>query len=181
MGRCPPLGEGGAAIVADEEGASLIVALHGIKSALLVLGASAPMIVVTGGTDVNMDILVDAEKAQAMSRVLRAPNTVAVVSFSESMIDSMLALLQRVPGSGCTPPCHLIPQGVMLPKTSRVGCPKHDGHIEAAQALRHALRRGEAVEHAASRILLLVAGLRPVKDVLYLVWQKLHLVLVLSH
>lgn len=179
--RCPPLGEGGAAVVADEAGASLVVALHGIKSALLMVGSSAPMIVVTGGTDVNVDIALDPEKAQAMSRVLRASNTAAVISFSHDMADAMHRLLERnaeadassgssgggsAGGRGVAqPPCHIIPQGVMLPHAA-----VSDSILaEVQSALAPALHPGETLADVGPRkLLLLVAGLRPVKDVLYL-------------
>eukprot|EP01048_Picozoa_sp_COSAG05_P019766 COSAG05_NODE_3186_length_2259_cov_8.301389_2_plen_362_part_00 len=171
--RCPPLGEGGAAVVADEAGASLIVALHGIKSALMMVGSSAPMIVVTGGTDVNVDVATDTEKAQAMARVLRAPNTVAVVSFSQDMADAMHRLLDRTAAPDGSddgvvpPPCHIIPQGVSLPPAERGVSASIQSEVE--RALAPALLPGESLDVVGpQKLLLLVAGLRPVKDVLYL-------------
>eukprot|EP01045_Picozoa_sp_COSAG04_P003484 COSAG04_NODE_142_length_23587_cov_115.049295_11_plen_357_part_00 len=166
------MGEGGAAVVADEAGARLVVALHGLKSALLMVGCVAPMIVVTGGTDVNVDIAVDGEKAAAMARVLRWSGTAAVVSFSQAMADAMHMLLDRTAAEGAAaadgrppPPCHIIPQGVTLPD-ARVS----DAiRAEVALALAPALHAGEELAAVGQRkLLLLVAGIRPVKDVLYL-------------
>jgi len=170
--RRPPMGEGGAAVVADEAGAGLVVALHGLKSALLMVGCVAPMIVVTGGTDVNVDIAVDGEKAAAMARVLRWSGTAAVVSFSQAMADAMHMLLDRTAAEGAAaadgrppPPCHIIPQGVTLPD-ARVS---DKIRAEVALALAPALHAGEELAAVGQRkLLLLVAGIRPVKDVLYL-------------
>jgi hypothetical protein len=168
--RRPPTGEGGAGVVVEEAGAVVAVALHGIKSARLIVGCSVPMVVVTGGTDVNVDIVTDPEKAQAMARVLRAPNTVAVVSFSQDMANAMRTLLERVPfpppatDGHPAPPCHVIAQGV-LTKRAASGSSLH---AEVTAALSPALRDGETLATDGWRLLLLVAGLRPVKDVLYL-------------
>ena len=159
------MGEGGAAVVADEAGAGLVVALHGLKSALLMVGCVAPMIVVTGGTDVNVDIAVDGEKAAAMARVLRWSGTAAVVSFSQAMADAMHMLLDRTAAEGAAaadgrppPPCHIIPQGVTLPD-ARVS----DAiRAEVALALAPALHAGEELAAVGQRkLLLLVAGIRP--------------------
>jgi hypothetical protein len=105
--RAPPDGEGGAAVMVDEAGAAVVIALHGLKSARLIIGCQAPMIVVTGGTDVNVDIATDPDLAEAMVRVLRGAT--AVVSFSQDMGDAMHRLLARS-GGGAGRVCLRPPQ-----------------------------------------------------------------------
>ena len=166
-------GEGAAAV--DASGAAVCVALHGIKSARLVVGCRAPLVVVTGGTDVNVDIAKDSDKAATMARVLRWEGTAAVVSFSQAMIDAMHALLEAtaavpvaIPARQCrtaAPPVHLIPQGVDLPPRPEAGSAVAAQVQRVIQAVLHP---GETVRDARQRVLLLVAGLRPVKDVLFL-------------
>ena len=167
--------DGEAAAAVDASGAVVCVALHGIKSARLVVGCRAPLVVVTGGTDVNVDIAKDSDKAATMARVLRWEGTAAVVSFSQAMIDAMHALLDAtaavpaaLPASRCraaAPPVHLIPQGVDLPLRPQAGSALA---TQVQGVLRAVLRPGETVGDAKQRVLLLVAGLRPVKDVLFL-------------
>jgi hypothetical protein len=161
--------DGEAAAAIDESGAAVVIALHGIKSARLAIGCKAPMILVTGGTDVNVDIVTDSQKATTMARVLRWEGTVAVVSFSEAMIAAMHALLEATVDMEptCTgerwregaPPMHLIPQGVELPPR-----PPSDSEVTllAQRIVGTVLRDGEALSTARERVLLLVAGLRPV-------------------
>jgi hypothetical protein len=161
--------DGEAAAAIDESGAAVVIALHGIKSARLAIGCKAPMILVTGGTDVNVDIVTDSQKATTMARVLRWEGTVAVVSFSEAMIAAMHALLEATADMEptCTgerwregaPPMHLIPQGVELPPR-----PPSDSEVTllAQRIVGTVLRDGEALSTARERVLLLVAGLRPV-------------------
>eukprot|EP01051_Picozoa_sp_SAG22_P014487 SAG22_NODE_1764_length_3626_cov_2.854551_3_plen_150_part_01 len=121
----PSAAEGSAAGTIDASGAVVVVALHGLKAAKLAVGCAAPVVVVTGGTDVNVDIATDPDKAATMARVLRAAGTAAVVSFSQAMIDALHRLLAAAPLAaphapdqrpfGAPPPVHLIPQGVELP------------------------------------------------------------------
>lgn len=123
--------EDGAAVPAIEaSGAVVVVALHGLKAARLAVGCKVPMVVVTGGTDVNVDIATDPEKAATMARVLRSAGTAAVVSFSQAMIDALHHLLSSCPFDaaasgqrpfGGPPPVHLIPQGVELPPALTAG------------------------------------------------------------
>lgn len=161
--------DGEAAAAVDQSGAEVVIALHGIKSARLVIGCKAPMILVTGGTDVNVDIVTDSQKAATMARVLRWVGTAAVVSFTGAMIEAMHALLEDtvdiVPT--CTgerwregaPSVHLIPQGVELP-------PRPPSCSDVATLVQRivgtVLRDGEPLSAARERVLLLVAGLRPV-------------------
>lgn len=167
--------DGECAGAVDESGAVVVVALHGLKAARLVIGCKAPMIVVTGGTDVNVDIVTDTQKAASMARVLRWDGTAAVVSFSGAMIEAMHALIEATVNIAPTltdgrwragaPPVYLIPQGVGLP-------PRPPSGSELDTLIRGVvgtvLRDGETPDDARKRVLLLVAGLRPVfRPVLY--------------
>ena len=161
--------DGEAAAAVDESGAVVVIALHGIKAARLVIGCQPPMILVTGGTDVNVDIVTDSQKAATMARVMRWEGTAAVVSFSGAMIEAMHALLEATADMVPTcigetwrtgaPPVHLIPQGVELPPR-----PPPGSELAALvqQAIGKVLRDGEVLSAARERVLLLVAGLRPV-------------------
>ena len=161
--------DGEAAAAIDESGAVVVIALHGIKAARLVIGCKAPMVLVTGGTDVNVDIVTDSQKAATMARVLRWEGTAAVVSFSGAMIEAMHALLEATSDMVPTcagekwrigaPPVHLIPQGVELPPRPPVGSGLETLVQRSVGAV---LRNGEALSAARERVLLLVAGLRPV-------------------
>ena len=162
--------DGEVAAAVDESGAVVVVALHGIKAARLVVGCKAPMILVTGGTDVNVDIAADAQKAATMARVLRWEGTAAVVSFSGAMLEALHALLKATvdvpPASpdgrwrAGAPPVHLIPQGVELPP--RPG-PGSELAAEVQRIVGAVLREGETIPDARGRVLVLVAGLRPVR------------------
>ena len=158
-----------AAAAVDESGAVVVIALHGIKAARLVIGCKAPMVLITGGTDVNVDIVEDSQKAATMARVLRWEGTAAVVSFSGAMIAAMHGLLEATSDTVPTcagerwrsgaPPVHLIPQGVELPPRPPIG----SGLETLVQRIvGTVLRDGEALSAARERVLLLVAGLRPV-------------------
>lgn len=110
-----------------------------------------PVVLVLGGTDVNVDAGANGStSAAALAR--RAAAASRVVAFSETM-------LQAAPPGSLPPPPQtvIIPQGVLLPTPA----PADD-----TSAASHCLHAALGVS-ASTPVLLLPAGLRPIKDVLW--------------
>ena len=130
----------------------LLIAINAVRCwpAVQTYPATIPFVLVLGGTDVNC-AGESAEKQAAVSRALQ--RACHVVAFSGSLCDALDAF--RLPGTGA-PPVTCIPQAVGTPDLS-------DGAGDARQLLRAAAGVPQACP-----ILLLPAGLRPVKDVLWL-------------
>ncbi|XP_038059189.1 glycosyltransferase 1 domain-containing protein 1-like [Patiria miniata] len=127
--------------------ADCVLAIHAYRSGKLLLECPVPYSIVFGGTDVNEhhkihDKLVTMTMAVSKARFL--------VSFSKPMHDQALALWPDIGDK-----LYTLPQGVVTSPSSRFDFHQHL-HV-ACGIPKH------------SSVFLLVAGLRPVKDPLYLV------------
>lgn len=133
-------------------GVRLVFAVHAFRAGRLVLGCGVPFVVILGGTDANIHIH-EAEKRPVILAALRAAE--AVVSFNREL---QLAVLEAAPE--VAPKMFVLPQAITSPL---VPAPAGEAHASLrAAAVLEALdvRPGE-------ELLLLPAGLRPVKDVLF--------------
>eukprot|EP00940_MAST-03C_sp_MAST-3C-sp2_P002165 g2165.t1 len=142
----------------DETRPDIVICLHANRSGTMLdliaerrdegqKNAFVPVILILGGTDVN----VFAARGKEQERLLRkrCASSTAVVRFTEAMdIVPSLKTCARV---------LTIPQGVLIPGFSK------DEAREAATIFSKWSRGGRR------KVLLLLAGLRPVKDVLYVV------------
>eukprot|EP00854_Cymbomonas_tetramitiformis_P013224 gene13224-15626_t len=135
---------------------AVIVAIHTFHSAAKVAyDGCPPLITVLGGTDMNTDVDRSASHLSRIQEVFRRSHT--VVALSEPMrarAELIIDKLSPRPALVNIPQGVAIPQGWPLPKWAS---------IEVDQL--HALR----IQFPGAKICLLVAGLRPVKDVLFLV------------
>lgn len=131
----------------------LLIAINAVRCwpAVQAYPATVPLVLVLGGTDVNC-AGEGAEKQTVVTRSLQ--RACHVVAFSSSLCDALDAF--RLPGT-VVPPVTCIPQAVGVPGPS-------DGAGDGSLLLLHAA----AGVPQACPMLLLPAGLRPVKDVLWL-------------
>ncbi|XP_022103841.1 glycosyltransferase 1 domain-containing protein 1-like isoform X2 [Acanthaster planci] len=128
-------------------GADCVLAIHAYRSGRLLLECPVPYSIVFGGTDVNEhhrnhDRLVTMTAAVAKARFL--------VSFNKPMRDQALALWPDIDSK-----LHIQPQGIVTSPSSRFDFHQH---LQATCGIPKD-----------SSVFLLVAGLRLVKDPLYLV------------
>jgi glycosyltransferase involved in cell wall biosynthesis len=130
----------------------LIVIIHATKGARFLEGdiALPPVVVVLGGTDVNIDARQSPEaKACMLRRLERASH---VVAFSPTMIEPL-------PELGAVTRVAVIPQGIDFDPAS----------VDRLQGLSNLQRlRSKHSIPDECPVFVLVAGIRPVKDVLFL-------------
>ena len=152
--------------------AGLVLGVHAYRSGKLLLGCGVPYIIVLGGTDVNID-LHERAKGEVIRRVIA--EAAAVVAFNEELKTALLALIPEARTK-----VFLIPQAVELAPPELVDETEDDA-ARRRERLRAALdvttdeqRRRERLRAALDvttdeQLLLLPAGVRPVKDVLWAV------------
>lgn len=130
-----------------------VVGVHAYRAGRLMRGCGAPYVVILGGTDMNV-MLAQPERREAMCAALAEAG--AVVAFNRELLE---ALLEALPAA--RPKAFVVPQAVASPL---LAAPRPPAEAAAdAEAVRGAL--GVCADSA---VLLLPAGLRPVKDVLFL-------------
>ena len=135
--------------------AGLVLGVHAYRSGKLLLGCGVPYIIVLGGTDVNID-LHERAKGEVIRRVIA--EAAAVVAFNEELKTALLALIPEARSK-----VFLIPQAVELAPPELVDETEDD-------AARHRERLRAALDVTTDeQLLLLPAGVRPVKDVLWAV------------
>ena len=135
--------------------AGLVLGVHAYRSGKLLLGCGVPYIIVLGGTDVNID-LHERAKGEVIRRVIA--EAAAVVAFNEELKTALLALIPEARTK-----VFLIPQAVELAPPELVDETEDD-------AARHRERLRAALDVTTDeQLLLLPAGVRPVKDVLWAV------------
>ena len=167
----------------------IVIVLHAFKCGLVidVIGEYKdllpPIVLVLGGTDVN----VDSKKSAAAANAFRERVTIAtkVVAFSLSMIEAAPQGSLQFVESDATSKTKLIPQGVSLPQSANETFRSSKRKREASgSTLTSELHAVSGVVSDSIPIMFLPAGLRPVKDVCYLdsalsdynaVGQKVHL------
>ena len=135
--------------------AGLVLGVHAYRSGKLLLGCGVPYIIVLGGTDVNID-LHERAKGEVIRRVIA--EAAAVVAFNEELKTALLALIPEARTK-----VFLIPQAVELAPPELV-----DETEDDAARRRERLRAALDVT-TDEQLLLLPAGVRPVKDVLWAV------------
>ena len=135
--------------------AGLVLGVHAYRSGKLLLGCGVPYIIVLGGTDVNID-LHERAKGEVIRRVIA--EAAAVVAFNEELKTALLALIPEARSK-----VFLIPQAVELAPPELV-----DETEDDAARRRERLRAALDVT-TDEQLLLLPAGVRPVKDVLWAV------------
>ena len=135
--------------------AGLVLGVHAYRSGKLLLGCGVPYIIVLGGTDVNID-LHERAKGEVIRRVIA--EAAAVVAFNEELKTALLALIPEARSK-----VFLIPQAVELAPPELVDETEDD-------AARRCERLRAALDVTTDeQLLLLPAGVRPVKDVLWAV------------
>ena len=139
------------------ERTSLAIGIHAYRSGRLLLDCGVPYIIILGGTDMN-EYLNEWDKALLIRRVI--DQACAVVAFDNNLL---MKLLHIMPHAKCK--TFLIPQAVSVtPEPQLVN--------NTSEALCSKL--GVGVE---DKLILLPAGIRPVKDILFAVnaihvWHK---------
>lgn len=139
------------------------------------LTSDVKVVLVLGGTDVNVDAREAPERAATLAR--RAAAADVVVAFSPSMVAA-------APSGALPPTTAIVPQGVRLPSretyarrrpsvletttTNTGNANTEDVKEEAEETLVPSLHDALGV-HRSTPVFLLPAGLRPVKDVLWAV------------
>lgn len=151
-------------------GARLVVGVHAYRAGRLLLGCGVPFVLVLGGTDMNVHLHEETKRPTIVAAVEAA---IAVVAFNAELLD---LLLRAVPAA--RPKAHLVPQAVASPLFTPAPAapepavaPRYQSSFGSARAataderraVRGALRLSEG-----ETLLLLPAGVRPVKDVLFL-------------
>jgi glycosyltransferase involved in cell wall biosynthesis len=133
------------------------------------LTSDVKVVLVLGGTDVNVDAREAPERAATLAR--RAAAADVVVAFSPSMVAA-------APSGALPPTTVIVPQGVRLPSretlrpsvsettTNTGNANTEDVKEEAEETLVPSLHDALGVA-TSTRVFLLPAGLRPVKDVLW--------------
>jgi len=137
------------------------------------LTSDVKVVLVLGGTDVNVDAREAPERAATLAR--RAAAADVVVAFSPSMVAA-------APSGALPPTTAIVPQGVRLPSretyarrrpsvletttTNTGNANTEDVKEEAEETLVPSLHDALGVA-TSTRVFLLPAGLRPVKDVLW--------------
>lgn len=148
----------------------LIIVLHAFKCGAVIDTVQAykdmlpPIILVLGGTDVNVDSRKSALAEEQFRR--RVDVATKVVSFSLSMIEAAPKGALKFIESDSTSKTKLIPQGVMLPSTLKASKRKRlaDETVETPGELQGTSRPADL----SIPIMFLPAGLRPVKDVCFI-------------
>lgn len=151
----------------------VIICLHATKCAPLVAeactaasrsGTALPYILVLGGTDVNVEARSGGEGAARVRAALRG--AMRVVAFSPSLAAAARAVYPEEasagPGAGLR--LHIIPQGTELAKESAADLEYADAVVAAARNVGELPRK----------VFLLLAGLRPVKDVTFVAKVRSH-------
>ena len=133
-----------ATAILQRAAADVVLALHAVRAAPLFVPPCVPLIVVLGGTDVNVAADMNERSVEMMRLSVRAAK--AVVSFSRDMREKLAQIEVEAAFK-----CHVIPQTVSIPSALPVFSLSED-----------IVSRGQ-------RIVLLPAGLRAVKDVLFVV------------
>jgi len=165
-------GELSAFVAADA--VSLVVGIHAYRSGRLLVGSAVPYVLVLGGTDMNV-MMADEHRRPVM--LAAAGGAGAVVAFSRELLAPLTEALPSV-----APRCTLVPQAIRACVPPRPPLARSDdsgaaasaaegggvgGAAEASLALEEAAVLARLDVRAGEQLLLLPAGLRPVKDVLY--------------
>ncbi|EOD16643.1 hypothetical protein EMIHUDRAFT_459110 [Emiliania huxleyi CCMP1516] len=165
-------GELSAFVAADA--VSLVVGIHAYRSGRLLVGSAVPYVLVLGGTDMNV-MMADEHRRPVM--LAAAGGAGAVVAFSRELLAPLTEALPAV-----APRCTLVPQAIRACVPPRPPLARSDdsgaaasaaegggvgGAAEASLALEEAAVLARLDVRAGEQLLLLPAGLRPVKDVLY--------------
>lgn len=149
----------------------MCVVLHVTKGAAILESGPYPfpVLVVFGGTDVNIDALADP-----LAFARRVSQATAVVAFAPSLLESATKIM----GGEWRSRVEVIPQGLYLPPLAPAEPPSISrsagpvgltGDSESPPIADLAVPPVIGAEQTGAPYLLLVAGLRPVKDVLFLV------------
>lgn len=133
----------------QESGVGLVLGIHAFRAGRLLVGSRVPFAIVLGGTDMNV-MLEDERKRPVMLDALTQAG--AVISFDNNLLSR---LLEALPGAKAK--TFLVPQAVRTSLPAPGG-----GSSSEGQEVRRRLGVG-----AEDVLLLLPAGLRPVKDVLF--------------
>lgn len=159
------------------EGVDLVVGIHAYRSGRLLVGCGVPYALVLGGTDMNCN-MAEPEKRAVMEVALQEAG--AIIAFNCELLDALLVALPSVRGK-----THLVPQAIRTcvpprspgppsgPSALQALQPAHLADGPELQRVEEGLRREEeeVLEmldvRAGETLLLLPAGLRPVKDVLF--------------
>lgn len=144
------------AVFLAEKSFSLVLGVHAFRAGRLLVDCGVPFILVLGGTDMNIDLHRPEKRMQIVQAVGQAR---VVVAFDNEL---KTALLGAVPVAAKK--TFVIPQAVMLPP----GTPRFD-RADPTVTGAVALLRQKLGLAVGDRLVLLPAGLRPVKDVLFAV------------
>ena len=146
------------------ERAILAIGIHAYRSGRLLLDCGVPYIIILGGTDMN-EYLKERDKELLIRRVI--DQACAVVAFDNNL---HMKLLHCMPHAKCK--TFLVPQAVSVTPDPLVRVRGTTGIALSSEAIRFKL--GVGMEDI---LILLPAGIRPVKDVLFAVnaialWHK---------
>lgn len=145
--------EDGVKHLKDGEKFDLVLVIHALKCRSVVeyLSAEMKLLLIFGGTDLNVDSL-DQRKLAAMSTVVQRAD--GCIAFSEAMLEKAASLWPESKHK-----CKLIHQGIKTNPSTEFNFRQH---LKAKLRLE------------CKHIALLVAGIRPVKDILFLLEEFAH-------
>ncbi|KAK8793338.1 hypothetical protein WA158_004697 [Blastocystis sp. Blastoise] len=126
---------------------NLIVAIHAYRSGKYVVKQSIPYVLVLGGTDINVAVQ-DPSKKDIIAKVFT--NARHVIAFTDSMYERAQSFIKEMKISTSVP-ISIIPQGCVFSSFS------------SSSSLRESLHLSST-----DKLILLPAGIRPVKNILYL-------------
>lgn len=144
-----------------ERDADLVVGVHAYRSGRLLIGCGVPFLIVLGGTDMNVH-LHESDKLKVMRQAVAEAR--AIVAFNGELLATLLTAMPDARDKS-----FVVPQAVASPLLP----PPPNGAVDgaAADAITDAPSRADvrAALHLeeGDALLLLPAGLRPVKDVLF--------------
>jgi len=140
----------------------MVVGIHAFRSGRLMTELGVPYVIVLGGTDVNINVN-QPEKRTVMEQALRGAG--AIIAFTAEMLATLVSTCPSVRYKA-----HLVPQAILTsvpPLPVLASAPPTDAAADTAKDEQAVLEHLDI--RAGELLLLLPAGLRPVKDVLFAV------------
>jgi glycosyltransferase involved in cell wall biosynthesis len=145
-----------------DDAIDMVLGIHAFRSGRLMIGLSVPYVIVLGGTDMNVNVS-QPEKRAAMEQALQGAG--AVIAFTAEMLATLVSTCPSVRDKA-----HLVPQAIVTfapPLPVLADALPTDAAMDTAKDEQAVLDQLDVC--AGELLLLLPAGLRPVKDVLFAV------------
>jgi glycosyltransferase involved in cell wall biosynthesis len=150
-----------------DDAIDMVMGIHAYRSGRLMVGLGVPYVIVLGGTDMNENIK-SPEKRAIMEQALHGAG--AIIAFTPELLATLVSTCPSVRHKA-----HLVPQAILTcvpPLPVRSDATPADAAADTAREEANTAKEEQAVLErldvcAGELLLLLPAGLRPVKDVLF--------------